>query len=906
MHWGWERAKESLSEELEAHLQMAVAERVANGEDPARARAAALRELGNLTLIEDLTRQGWGWLWVENLLHDAHYALRQLRRAPAFAATALLTLAFGIGANLGVFQLLYAVILADLPVPHPEELVSVHAARTPFDQSWLVSYSAYLRLRVSTPDIPLLARTTSVREDLELPNGAQEKPSCEMVSDNYFNVLGVVPVAGRFFIQAEAAQGQGVWPAVLRYDFARDTFGSAQQAVGQHFLLNGRPSVVIGVASRRFLGVVTGSASDIWLPLALQSTGGFDRAFDSLGPGHGVDLSKPWYNQSTIFWLSLVARVPPERRAAVAARWDQVFRQDRELMSEATADPVVISALLRETTELVPLNQSPGGIRQGFSAPLVLLMALSASIFLVGCLNLASLQLARLNSRAHELGVRMALGASRARILQQVVIEDGMIALAGCTSAFIVGRLATIILVRWASNHNSRITLDLHLGLPVAALGIALTLVALLSFSILPAVFFLRTAAAQTAGSRAKVSGISETGRQRWRSNALLATQVSLSLLLSTMAGCFAATLVHWETVDVGMDRERVLTVILDMHQYRYTGDHVNELPALYRRMQERVQTLPDVLSAAVEECRSIHCPWNTALYVHGRDDLTNGQVHGQEDQVGPGFFSTMGIPILRGRDFSAADTDKMQSVAIINRAYARQLFGDADPIGQWVGYQPAPNDQRFLIVGEVADARVNGPETEAPPIVYMSIYQNPGPVNNIQVRAAHDPRQLPESVRQALHEVDPTLPIVEVVPLSTEVNGDLGTEKLLARLAGVYSSLTLLLVAIGFYGVMSSRTARRRNEFGIRLALGATRRHIQMLVVSQTARILLAGIVPGAVLSIFAVRIASHILYGSVSSNSLAIIAASAVLVFAGSVATFIPARRAAFADPLEALRSE
>jgi putative ABC transport system permease protein len=892
-----------VSEELDSNLKTEIAERVADRVKPAEARAGALGEPDNSPLIDDVPRDRWGWMWLEILANDLRYAFRQLRRAPAFTATALLTLAFGIGANLGVFQLLHAVILAELPIPHPEEIVRIHAARTPFDQSWTISYPAYQRLREATPDVPLMATAYTWAATLKLPGRASMEASCTLVSDNYFSGLGVAPAAGRLFMKADGRMGQDEWPVVLRYDFAQKTFGAAQQAVGQHVLINGRAFVVIGVAHRRFLGDTTGFAPDMWLPLALQSTGAFAVSWDSLGPGHDVSLDKPWYNQPTVFWLALTARIPPGRRAAVLAHWDQVFRNDREVMTEATADPAVKAALLHVTTGVAPLGEN--GMRKKFTAPLTLLMALSASIFLVGCLNLANLQLARLNARAQELSVRMAHGASRGRLIRQIVLEDALLVAGGSVCAFVLGRAASGILVGWVSNRNALLTFDLHPNLPLATLGAGLMVLSLLCFSILPAVNFIRTGVAQTAGSSAKVSGISQTARQRLRSNVLLGTQVSLSLLLSTMSGCFAATLVHWETVDVGMDREHVLIARPELHEPRYT-DHSEMLPELYRRIQERLQALPGVRSAAVGMCGGIHCGWITALYVHGRGALTDGQVHGQEDHVGPGFFSTLGISILRGRDFSSSDTDKTQRVAIISHSYARQLFGDADPIGQWVGYEPAPNDHKFLIVGEVADARVNGAQREAPPVVYMSINQNPAPVNSIRVRAAGDPGQLSESVRQALREIDPTLPVSEIVPLDAELNGDLGTEKLLARLAGIYAGLTLLLVAIGFYGVMSSRTARRRSEFGIRLALGATRRHIQMLVVGQTVRILLGGIIPGAILSILAVHAASHFLYGSASANSLVVVAAGVVLAIAGSVATLIPARRAAFADPLETLRSE
>jgi predicted permease len=903
--WRWNRAKASLSEELEFHLKMEVEERVARGEDPGQARAAALRQFGNLPLIKDVTRVSWGWLWLENLLHDLRHALRQLRRAPAFTATALLTLAFGIGANLGVFQILYAVILSDLPVPHPDEIVAVHVAQSPFDHDWEVSYPAYQRLRASTPDIPLIATAYAGDATVEILHHASVKAYCRLVSSNYFSGLGVTPAAGRLFVQADEQQGQGEWPAVLRYDFARDMFGSVQQAVGQHMQLNGQAFVVIGVAHKRFLGDVNGYPPAMWIPLELQSTGKLGVAWDSLGPGHDVFLDKPWYNQSTIFWLALTARIPQDRRAAVLAHWDQVFRSDREVMTEATPDPEARAALLRVRSEAVPLNSGQGGIRKKFTAPLTLLMALSASIFLVGCLNLANLQLARLQARALEFGIRIALGASRGRLLRKVILEDTLLVAAGSALAFGLGRVASGILVRWASSRNADITLDLHVNLPLAALGAGLMVLSLLCFSVLPAIIFIRTGAAQATGSRAKVAGVAQTGRQRWRSDLLLGAQVSLSLLLATMSGCFAATLMHFETIDVGMDRDHVLIVHPELNSPQY-AEGSQKLLGLYQQIQERLQALPGVRNVAVGMCANIHCGWNTALYVHGQAGLTDAQVHGQEDHVGLGYFATLGIPIVRGRDFATSDTERTQPVAIINHAYAHQLFGDADPIGQSVGYGPAPNDHKFIIVGEVADARVNGAKNDPPPLVYMSINQHPSPVNSIRVGAIGDPSQLTRSVRQVLHELDPSMKIDEIVPLSADLDGDLGTEKLLARLAGIYASLTLLLVGIGFYGVMSSRTTRRKNEFGIRLALGATRQHIMMLVVGQTVGILLAGIVPGAILSILAVRAASHFLYGTVSANLLAIIAASLVLMAAGSIATLIPAQRAALAEPLETLRGE
>lgn len=900
MHWLWNRSKEDLSDELESHLRMAIEDRIANGEDPARARAMALKELRNPPLIKDVTRDRCGHVWLENALHDLRYSLRQLRRSPGFTVTVLLTLAFGIGANLAVFQLLYSVILARLPVPHPEEMVAVHAAKTPFDTGFQVSYAAYQRLRASTPiEAPLIACTGDGSAELQSQFTTDDsfKARYQLVSDNFFGVLGVPAAAGRVFVHADAAQEQSEWPAVVRYAFARDYFGSARKAVGRHVRLNGIAVSIVGVADRRFFGVAPGSPPDFWLPLEANSAH-FWVGFDSLGPGYGIHLKESWLNQPGVFWLTLVARVPADRRQMVAAKWDQVFRADRRLMASATVDPVARALLLRTKIEMVPAEHGLGGLRKRSSMPLSLLMALSASIFLVGCLNLANLQFARLSARAQELGIRMALGASRWRLAGQLLMENAILVILGGASAFLVGRAAGKILVDWASGRGS-LTIDLHPNPLIVAFGIGLMMLALISFSLLPAMHFIRINLAQAAGSRAKVSGLPQTRAQRRRSSTLLAAQVSLSLLLATMAACFAATLVHWETTDVGMDRDHILSVNVEI------GPH-SSLPVLYRQIRERLQALPEVRSAAVELCRLPNCGWTTALYVYGRSGLSDAQVHGQEDHVGPGFFQTMAIPLLRGRDFSETDTDNSTAVAILSRSYAHQLFGNQDPIGHWVGYDAAPNNHQFLIVGEVADARVDGPRREPPPVVYMSIDQKPFAVHSIRIRAFGDPGRISGEIRPALHQIDPNLHVNEIVPLATELDGGLGTEKLLARLAGVYAGLTLLLVGIGFYGVMSSRTSRRKSEFGIRLALGATRRQIEVLVLGQTVRVVLAGIVPGLLLSIACIRLARHLLFGSVGANSAAIIGSTIIMGLAGVLATILPARRAGTADPLEALRSE
>ena len=853
-------------------------------------------------MLKDDAQESWGWSWTDHLQQDLRQAVRQLHKAPGFALTVVLTLAIGIGANLAVFRVLHGVLFAQLPIIQPSQLYSLRAVKSPFDAQWFYSYPAYERLRQATgTSAPVIARSSVGSGVFQARNGFSQEASFQLVSDNFFDVLGLSPSAGRLFQGRDDTPGQPEVPVVLRYGFAKEHSG--QSIVGMKAVLNRVPVVVVGVAPERFFGVVQGAAPDLWLPLAAQSYGRFGTWFDSLGPGYQYDLKAPYRSQDGIFWLWVLARVSDTERASAGKRWTQALQPDLRLIADATKDPKEREHIRDTRVQLISVAGGEGSLSTVYTRPLFLLMGMATLVFLVGCINLANLQLARLAGRRREIALRIALGASRWRVLRQLLVENSLlVAIGGSLAAATCGVLSSLLL-HWASGREHAMPIELTFGLEEFLVGTGFLITALIGFSLLPAWQITRGnnigAAIQSGmGNGAVLGGM---GR-RW-SSLLLAGQVSLSLLLLSMAILFARTLLNLSQLDAGLDREHVLSVHLDLVS---GGLERQDLTDLNKRILNALQALPFVRDAAMQMCRIPGCIWNTAIHVSGRPELPEAQMHGEENHVGVGFFHTLGIPLLQGRTFADGDQKHSQPVAVLNHTFAKKLFGSESPVGHYIGYKPAPADHSYLIVGEVGDARVDGLRLPAPPVAYFSIEQGGDPAGTIEVRAVGSPTNIAADIRRSLQSVDPGLPIAEIVPLNTEFEDGLSTEKLLARLTAIFAGLTLTLAAIGFYGLLSFHVTRRTSEIGVRMAMGATRGQVHGLFLRQTLVILIAGFIPGIVLTEMVGRTARTLLYGVRETDPWALLLAICVLGVSGLLATLIPARGAASVDPVKALRFE
>lgn len=885
---------EELAEELQFHLEMEAKEWQTAGLPLDEARLAARRDLGNPLQVAEDTRAAWGWQWVESLLQDARYSARNLRRAPAFATAAILSLALGIGAPTGIFSLLNALVLRPLPVPAPQELVQLTYTLPLWEtnpnnwNSWF-DYPQFKRLRKESRTMSGVFGGTRVgRVNLE-SGGASGLALLDAYSGNFFTVLGVRPALGRLFSEEEDTPDASL--VVLSDRYWRARFAADPAIIGRTVTINRVSFTVAGVTPPEFLGIAVGNGPDAWVPL---------RSTDRLAPGRKERWTEPFAS-----WLLLGGRVRAgvDRRQA-ESELDLVHR--RVLQEQLAIAPMGREESTQRFVQASHLVLRPAatgmhsGLRETYALPLKVLMGIAGLVLLASCTNLANLLLARASSRRREIEIRQALGAGRGRIVQQLLTESSVLTLLGGALAIGIAWGCSALLVRVISTGDTPMSIDLRPDAKVLAFSAFATFLAAGLFGVAPALRASRGSGSATrTGSRQIGQG------SRVLDRGLIVAQVALSVALVAGAGLFVRTFQNLWGIDPGFQRDDVLMFSVDAKLAGYGNDQ-ERIGSLYSEILRRMQAMPGVRSAGV----SIVRPVDDQFYLIDRVNEIDGRALAQKDTikvawnaVSHGYFDTVATPILLGRDIQPADDGTAPRVVVVNQSFANRAFPNENPIGHRIGLA--------TIVGVVKDSLYNGMRDEPRPVLYYSIFQhgqNQGfrwGFVSYELRSGSG-GNLGEQARREVEAVDRSLPLFRVRTLKVQMAQSLLKEQLLAMLSSFFGGVALLLACIGLYGLIAYNVARRIPEIGIRTALGAPRSHLFWLIQKEAVLLTLAGIALGVPAAMLGARYAKSLLFEVAPSDPLTLITAAGLLLSVALAAGYAPLRLAIRVDPASALRCE
>ena len=878
-----------LDREVRAHLALLTDDLIRSGLSPEEARRQASLALGGVEQVKEASRDARGTRFVEDWWRDTLYALRSLRRTPGFTLAAILTLAVGIGANTAVWSVLDALVWRALPVERSEELYALrHGAPSDEDPNYLFSFPGMGRLQAVLPAGVRLAAMSSAGR-LYLATGERtDAVSAQLVSGNWFQLLGVGASRGRVLNEGDDSATQPN-PVVVLSDagWAR-LFGRDPRIVGAQLRLNGALVTVGGIAEPGFDGLTVGQPVDLWTPLGLQP----QVRFIGNNSSRDADSEKPWLPQDGIAWLTLLTRAPPELRAQAAARLATRYRAEL-VEAYAKADSAERIQAMRERLELESLAKGFSPLRSQFGDPLRVLMGSVGLVLLIACANLASLLIARGAAREQEVALRVSLGARPGRLFRQGLTESLTLAALGGLASPLVAWWGGLGLLRAASSGSRPI--PLALALDVRALGFAflLALATGLLFGMAPALRAARAAPFGAAGTGGRVAARALHRLPLGR--ILVVSQLALSLVLVAAAGLFVRTLHNFLRVDPGYASEQVVEARIEP---RVAGYNYEELPGLYRRLLDAVGGVPGVRSVAL----SLY-GFAGAQRIGGFRVQGGRAMPGQESYVTPGYFATVGMVLLRGREFSDADRDGVPRVSVVSEAFAKHFWGTDDVVGRHFGYgEPA-----FEVVGVVQDARVNGLKQDPPRLVFHPLSQGPREYAlSVEARAAGPSAELARAIRTAITRVEPNLPLREVVTVADLLGRGLSRERLLARLAGVFSAMALLLAAIGLYGVVAYSVAQRTNEMGIRLALGAVPWKVWRMVLRDSLGMVVIGLAVGLLLWLPVQGLVRNLVFGLSPADPATLTFAVLLLALVGILAASLPAWRAARVDPAQALRGQ
>ena len=881
-----------LGDEIRAHLDLLTDEHVRRGMSRDAARAAARRDFGGVEQVREQYRDQRALPFFDALAQDLRYAARTFRKSPGFVTAVVLSLAAGIGATSVVFTALNALMLMSLPVRNAAGLFhltaqtnNAAAAAAPAR----FSYEAFTDFRRAAPVSQTVAAMSRVARMYRREDGRREPvpTAVQLVSGEYFPVLGVTAFLGRTLEPADN-QTPGAHPvAVMSHAMWTQTFGADPHVVGRTLTVNGRSLTIVGVAPAGFSGVWLESPVDLWVPLMMQHDVRYRQNY-SASDSRPLE---PWVLQDGIRWLDVIGRLPPEDggRTVAALRAAYEHRLDERVANRETR-----ARLRRLGIALQPFSRGFSNLRGNFAPALYALFGMAAVVLLVACANAANLLLARAASRRRELAVRLSMGASRSRVVRQLLTESALLAAVSCGLGLLAAGWAANLLVRRAVGGAAPFAV--HVDMRVVLFAVSAALLTVVLTGLAPA---LRSTGA-TAGLALQLASARVVPARTRLQKLLVAAQVALSLVLVMAAGLFVRTLRNYSRVNLGFSQEHVVTVPLNVTSTGYPHERLGELS---RALVERLESVPGVSSASTAMCAlAAGCRSTSDVVIEGYQAAPGEIVQVQENHVSLKYFTTTGMRIVEGREFDTGDRENTRLVAIVNRAMAHRFFGDRSPIGRRFGYAQPPNIE---IVGVVEDARVNRVQQAPSPMAFYPMAQGADP-QVVDVRTSGNPRDAIKEIRRAISDSFPDIPIGAVTPLSDQVDSGLNQERLIAALTSIFGVLALGLASLGLFGVMSYAVAQRTPEFGIRMALGASRTHVLATVLRESLIVVGVGAVIG-VAAVFAVaRLLVALLFGISGTDLSTLAAALAVLTTIAGLASAGPAWRAARVDPLIALRQD
>jgi len=899
MFW-YKRKQSDFDAELEAHLTLEADRLKEEGFNDLEARAAARRAFGSVTQAQERFYESTHWRWWDELRQDVRYGSRQLLRSPAFTLVAILTLALGIGANTAIFSLTDQILLRTLPVPDPQRLMVLRSPGPQNAHCWSdidncaqsFSYPKYKTLREHASVFSGLLAYRGI--DINVcGHGTTQSAHGVLVSGNYFQTLEIQPALGRLLTANDETASGANTVAVLSYGYWSRQFGDDPSILNQPLVINGVPLTVVGVARKGFDGIQIGQGPDIFIPVTMKS---------QMMPTEGHPLEA-----RDDFWLPVAGRLKPGiNRVAAQASLQPIYaallQEDGKIRGGFSPE-----LLKRYSSKPLLLISGAHGrlvLQQDAEEPLLVLMSMVALVLLIACANLAGLLVVRGEARQREVAVRLAMGAARMRLIRQLLTESLLIGLAGGAAGIALATWGISAMVHAIAPGQGMLGLASSLDYRVLCFAIALTLATSILFGLAPAL----RATGMDVHSDLKEQGprASESRSGVGLRKALIVAQVSLTAVLLAGAGLFARTLANLERANLGVNADQVVQFSVSPH---LNGNTPAQTLQFADRARREIAGLPGVGSVSISTIPmfsgdSMGFNITPQGYTMAHDEDTNVLA----TYVGPSYFSTLGIALVAGREFTEADGATSPKVCIINEKLAQRFFAGRNPSGLHIAQGAGTNVHPDIeIVGIVANSKWDGPRSDVVPFMYMPYSQDLrlGALT-FYVRTNREPEPMAATLRSAVKRLDPNLPVNGMRAITAQISDSMFNARLVATLSVSLALLAALMAALGLYGVLSYIVAQRTREIGVRMALGGQRSDILRLVISQGVRLTVVGGVIGIFVALIASQWVASLLYSINARDPVTFFAVSVLLAVVSGLACYLPARRAAKVDPMVALRYE